>query len=188
MRVTDGHSHAVPTYAETQLQNYVLLMQNLAEMKSHPYKSLNVHLPLEVQHPTVYPDVGKGLRFVRFGEVLKKLLQIKLFWENAPELNYGSWDLKHGQTDWSLVPTNIDLCLDTGHLMLGAGSDEAARERIQTVFLGRSDQIKHLHIHENDLVHDNHDLIGRVITPALFTLLTANRTYIFEKGIPDSEA
>ncbi len=182
MRSQENHAHAVSRYREIETIDYLNLFRNAWEVKVHPFLSLNVHLPFEVQHPLVYTHLERGIQFVRFGEGLKKLFDIALYWENSPEQNYGSWDLKFGQTDWTHIPRNIELCLDTGHLMLGSQSIQAARERIEGVFTDRNKQIRHLHIHENDLLHDDHAPIGRVITEDIFRKLISNgRTFIFEK-------
>lgn len=65
--------------------------------------------------------------------------------------------------------------------MLEAKDDHEARQRIEGILSERGKQIKHLHIHENDLLHDDHLPIGRVITPDLFGKLVEGRTYIFER-------
>jgi|SRR3989344_3804737 len=182
MRIQDHHAHADCRYCRIDWRDYVLLFKNILQAKIQNVRSLNVHLPFEVQHPTQYEDVQRGLRYIHFGETLKKLFDIKLYWENAPAQNYGTWDLKNGQTQWQYIPQTIHLCLDTGHVMLGAKSIQEARKRISTILKERGKQIRHLHIHENDLQHDTHNPIGKVITKKLFEDLINNRTYIFEKG------
>ena len=97
------------------------------------FKSVTTHLPLELQH-RVYLDIERANKLIKFGQFWAALFKVKLYWENAPLLNYGTWELKHGQTDWELVPYDISLCLDTGHAMLGAVSMEEARGRIIDVF------------------------------------------------------
>jgi len=188
MRVQDGHAHAVPRYCETGVKDYLNLTRNIIETKFNNYQSLNVHLPFEVQHPSVYTNLDRGIQFIRYGEGVKNLLDIALYWENSPKVNFGTWDLRLDQTDWTYVPRDIDLCLDTGHLILGARCEEEAQWRIRKILEERGDQIKHLHLHENDMIHDNHDPIGQIVTTDLFHELITNRSYIFEKGIPDSEA
>ena len=65
--------------------------------------------------------------------------------------------------------------------MLGSSSVEAAQEEIKRIFNDRKSQIKHLHIHENDLIWDTHNPPDRVITLELLEQITERRTYIFEK-------
>jgi len=180
--IQDNHAHADCRYKGIGWLDYVILLQNIIEARLHSYLSLNVHLPFEVQHPSVYPHLYKGLRFIRFGERVKRIFNIRLYWENAPAQNYGTWNLKNGQTQWKHIPKTIDLCLDTGHVMLETRSVEEARKNIVKILKKRGKQIKHLHIHENDLLHDTHNPIGKVITKKLLADLTDNRTYIFEKG------
>ena len=180
--VQDNHAHADSRYKAIGWLDYVILLHNMIEVRLHSYLSLNVHLPFEVQHPSSYPNLEKGLRFIRFFERMKRIFNIRLYWENAPAQNYGTWNLKNGQTQWGYIPKTIDLCLDTGHVMLEARSVEDARRRIVKILKLRGRQIKHLHIHENDLLHDIHNPIGRVITKEFLTVLIEERTYIFEKG------
>ena len=130
-----------------------------------------------------------GKDFILFGEDLKQLYGIPLYWENAPEQVYMDWTLKHGQTKWESVPDNIELTLDTGHLMMGSLDVKEAQERIEHVLFTRGIQIKHVHLHENDLVHDDHKQVGKeqtytggtVVTQDIFNRLTSGRTYIFEQ-------
>ena len=118
---------------------------------------------------------------VKFGNLLAKFISVNLYWENAPLLNHETWDLKHGPTDWSLVPTKINLCLDTGHLILGSKSIKEAQDKILTIFKERQHQIKHIHIHENDLIHDTHLPPQNILNKELLQEITKDRTYIFEK-------
>ncbi len=182
MRTQDNHAHADCRHKKIGWLDYVILFYNVLIVRLHPYLSLNVHLPFEVAHPAIYPNLENGIRFIRFGERLKRMFHIKLYWENAPAQNYGVWDLKYGQMDWTQVPDTIDLCLDTGHVMLGAKSVPEARTRLLKLLQDRGKQVKHLHIHENDLLHDVHNPIGKVTTNDLLKTLTENRSYIFEKG------
>ncbi|MBI4158238.1 MAG: hypothetical protein HY505_01260 [Candidatus Yanofskybacteria bacterium] len=178
--VTDGHLHAWCLYEPTSWKHFIYIFLSVLVCRAGYYKSLTTHLPLELQHK-FYSNVNRGRKLIKFGQFLAALFRTKLYWENAPLLNYEIWNLKHGQTEWELVPHEIFLCFDTGHAMLGAVSDKNAQEDILSIFRKRRFQIKHLHIHENDLIHDNHDPVGRVITKDIFKEITNGRTYIFEK-------
>ena len=182
IRSQEGHAHAKPRYLETGIEDYLNLVRDFITVQKSGLLTLNTHLPFEIQHPQVYPDLKKGLHFVRYGEGLKQIFGVPLYWENSPEQVYKEWHLKHGQTDWTNIPKDIELTLDTGHAMLGAKNEEDARNRIRALVEQWGGQIKHLHIHENDLIHDEHLPIGRVITPDLLEELIRDRTYIFEKG------
>lgn len=181
IRSQEGHAHAKPRYLETGVQDYINLVQDFLAVQKRGFQTLNVHLPFEVQHPQVYPDLHKGLHFIRYGEGLKELFGIPLYWENSPELVDKEWHLKHGQTEWQHIPNDIRLTLDTGHAMLGARDEDDARNRIRMILDQWGDQISHAHVHENDLIHDDHWEIGRVITPDLLEEIVTGRTYIFEK-------
>lgn len=192
MREQDGHFHADSFYKATRQQEFYQLAKNIFEFRFTPGKllgrprnerlSLNVHLPYEIQHPDIYVEHRLGESFIRFGETLRHMFGIQLFWENAPELNIGTWDLKFDQTVWESVPhQGLDLCLDTGHLMLGSNSPQEAQQKIRKVLNERESQVKHLHVHENDLVSDLHLPIGNIITTDLFQEIIQNRSYIFEE-------
>lgn len=177
----DQHLHAQSLFTPVSWKHFFYLGKSILSARSKKAASLTTHLPLEFQHG-IYTNKGLAGKLIKFGDTLAALLQVKLYWENAPLLNFGSWELKHGQTEWMLVPKDIALCLDVGHLMLGTASKEEARDTILAVFRERQAQIKHLHIHENDLQHDIHNhRVGTIITQELLTEITAGRTYIFEK-------
>jgi len=186
MRVESGHAHANTSYKSLQFKDFYRLLQNCIEVKSHQYKSLNVHLPFEVQHPKQYPNLTLGIWFIKYGEFLKKILGINLYWENAPEENYGKWDLTWGQTEWKYVPINIDLCVDIGHLMIGSKSVLDAKKRIEAVIKNRGYQIKHLHLHINNFKSDQHindpQAISLKMSKEWLRKLMINRTFIYEKG------
>lgn len=175
------HYHATTLYQAISLKHFFLLLGDVLIFKFKKGRSLTVHLPLEIQHPHHFHHLFLAKMFIEFGELLKYIFQIHLYWENAPLLVYGSWQLKFGQTVWRLIPKNIDLCLDVGHLILGCKNIPATRNRILKLVNKRGFQIKHLHLHENDLVHDLHFPPRRILGSEIIQQLTKNRTYIFEK-------
>lgn len=184
MRVEHNHAHADTRYKDIGLVDYHRLLKNIVEARKKNYSTLNVHIPFEIQHPSYYSYL-KGIKaytYIVFGEILKKAFRTKLYWENAPMLNYGRWDLARGQTDWTHIPKWIELCLDTGHHMLGSKDVDEARQRIVDILVSRGKQIKHLHIHENDLQTDKHWHSWKVITQDLMEELQRGRSFIFEKG------
>lgn len=186
MRIESGHAHANTSYKALRLGDFYRLLQNCIDTKKHQYHSLNVHLPFEIQHPQHYPNLKLGFFFIKYGEFLKKVLGINLYWENAPEENYGKWDLTWGQTEWQYVPENIELCIDIGHLMIGSKSITEAKKRIDAVFKERGNQIKHLHLHINDLSSDQHInnpiKISKLMSKNWLTKIKIGRTFIYEKG------
>lgn len=179
-QVNNGHFHSWCLYESTSWRHFIYLFASIIVSKIKGFKSITTHLPLELQHH-IYPRRSKGEKLIKFGNFLAALMSVNLYWENAPLLNFETWDLKHGQTEWELVPNNIPLCFDTGHAILGAKSPEEAREIILTIFKNREKQIKHLHVHENNLVRDMHTPPDIIITKELLREITKNRTYIFEK-------
>lgn len=182
MRVEKKHAHAYTNYSLLSWWDYVTLMGSAVEAKVNNYKSLSVHLPFEIQHEGVQ-NLREAISFIYFGEFLKRVFGIKLYWENAPWLKVGSWNLKYGNTVWINLPRDIDLCLDTGHLMLGEKDKRSFLKKLKLIIHDRGGQIKHLHLHENDFRSDQHLAVpGRVITSKMIKELTKNRSYIFEKG------
>lgn len=178
-KFTDGHMHAWCMYAPVSWKHYAVLAISIIFGNVAGVKSITTHLPLELQH-RIYPRIKSGRRLIAFGKILAAIFRTKLYWENAPLFNYGVWNLKCGQTDWEIVPYDIALCLDTGHAMIGAQSSDEARNIIRSIFQKRQAQIKHFHIHENDLVHDIHLAPNKIITKELIAEITRDRTYIFE--------
>ncbi len=182
MRIEKNHAHAYTRYRLLSWKDYFLLLRSVIECKIGRYKSLTVHLPYEIQHNQV-KNIVKARKYIFFGEFLKKIFRINFYWENAPWLNNGSWTLKFGNTNWSKIPNNIDICLDTGHLMLGCKTSKHFKDLLNKVLSIRGKQVKHLHLHENNFVSDQHILVpGRVITKSLFKYLIKGKSYIVEKG------
>lgn len=181
MKNENGHIHAISYYEKTSIKHFIALLVSVLYTRLRRGKSLTVHFPLEIMYPTVFPDKKMAHAFIWWGEWLKKRLHIPLYWENAPLLSYGSWRLKYGQMDWSIVPSHVDLCLDTGHLMLGSQSVNDARKRIKSIVKQYGKKIKHLHIHENNLISDTHNPPSQIITKQLLKEMCVGRTYIFEK-------
>lgn len=181
MFVENGHAHAYPRGEFLLWKDYVSLFRSALECNLVGYKSLTVHLPFEIQHPEM-GDVKKGKLYISYGQILKKILGINLYWENAPWLDHKSWSLKHENTDWTYVPYTIDLCLDTGHLMLGCRDNSEFLERLHKLLKERGRQIKFLHLHENNFISDDHIPVpGKVITKSIMKSLIRNRDFIIEK-------
>src|SRR3989344_5305871 len=170
-QIEDGHLHAWCLYKPISWIHFAYLFFSILISKITTSKSVTTHLPLELQHH-VYPKVKTATKLVKFGNFLAALVRVKLYWENAPLLNYEAWDLKHGPTEWNLVPLKIPLCLDTGHLILGSESIREAQEKILAISKERQEQIKHLHIHENDLIHDSHLAPNNILTKELIQEIT----------------
>lgn len=182
MRIQSNHHHAYTVYDLVGFKHYLYLLWSVVECKLRFGKSLTVHLPYEIQHLGLLKGREKAHRFISFGEVLKHLFGVKLYWENSPRLRYGIWDLAHDNTYWHMLPIDIDLCLDTGHLMLGLKSKEEFYERLDFIIQQRGEQIKHLHLHENDLVHDRHWHTRRILTKKVVEKITRGRSFIWESG------
>lgn len=182
MRVQDGHAHAYSRYERLNWRHYFYLFISIFVSKMKNYRSLTVHLPWEIQHPQHVSNFKKGMSFINFGERLKKILKIKLYWENAPALSEGIWDLKYENTDWQKIPKHIEICLDTGHLMLGCKSKEEFLNYLELILKQRDTQIKHLHIHENNFRSDNHNMPNKILDSKLLSKLKQGRTFIYEKS------
>lgn len=186
IRIQEGHLHSISYYEPTHILHFIFFLYSFFVAKKYSCKSICQHLPFEIEHPKVYKNIKGGRFFISFGEFLKRIFNMKLYWENSPVLVIGTWKLKHGQTNWDMIPNEIELCLDTGHLMLGSSSVEKARQRIQDISQKFGNRIKHLHIHENDLCIDKHwkplskKAEKKVFTKLFLTRLLKNRTHIFE--------
>lgn len=182
LRIENGHAHAYTRYSLLGWRDYVLLLKSIVEGRMRSTKSVTVHLPFEIQHREVQ-NLYKAYCYIWYGQFLKKVFGVKLYWENAPWLQYGTWDLKYTNIEWTYIPYNIELCLDTGHLMLGCKNKEEFIKKLDEVERKRGNQIKHLHLHENDFIADKHiSAPGKVVTENIFEKIIKGRTYIVEKG------
>lgn len=184
MRVQNNHYHAYTLYEPIRWKHFWYLLRSAIEFKLKKGKTLTVHLPLEIQYDSFDPfHTFWAHRFLWFGEGLKQTFNIPLYWENASLLVVGRWCLtERGNTDWKRIPKNIELTLDTGHLMLGCQNPKEFRKLLNAIIHQYGDRIKHLHLHENDLVHDNHWHTTNILTHALIEKITHGRTYIWEES------
>lgn len=181
MRVQNNHAHARTRYTTISGRDYWTLLQDVIDTKKKGYKSLTVHLPFELIHVSApYANRGKGILFIEYGEFLKRIFNINLYWENAPELIVGTWNRKY-EFHWTPIPGNIDLCLDTGHVMLNEKSAKDARAMILFILDIYGPQIKHIHLHENDLVRDCHWKPKKILTKKFIKEITQGRTFIIEE-------
>lgn len=177
------HYHAYTVYKLVGWKHYVELLRSVIEFKLRDGQTLTVHFPYELLHTELLEYYRNGVRFVKFGEWLKKVFKIKLYWENAPWLNVGVWDLKFRSKGMYIANSKVDLCLDVGHLMLGCENPMFANALIRAYIDLWGDRIKHLHLHENDLIHDKHWHTQEILTPAFVKEITKGRTFIWEKGL-----
>jgi len=70
-----------------------------------------------------------------------------------------------------------------GNFLLGSKSKSEFKNRVDKILRRFGEQIKFLHLHENDFKSDKHKTdIGKVIDQKLFMRLTNGREYIFEEG------
>ena len=168
---------------QRDLRHFVSLLTSVVECKLRQCTSLTVHLPFELQHREAAKLFGTtyAYRLLYIGELLKKLFRIKLYWENAPWLNVTTWDLKYGNTIWGSYLYDLEICLDTGHLMLGCSNKKQFEGRLTSVFKLYGKQIRHLHLSENDFNHDQHNHTRRILTKTILDKITKGRTYIWEK-------
>ena len=176
-----NHHHAYTEYSLVGLRHYLKLIWSVIDLKLRDGYSLTVHLPYEVQHPEFIHDQQKGIDFIEFGELLKRMFKIRLYWENAPWLKPPKWNLKYKNTEWQRIPRDIDLCLDTGHLMLGQHNKATFYTKLHTVLNKRGHQIKHLHLSENNFKSDQHKHTRKVLTERRLRKITRGRTFIWEK-------
>lgn len=191
MKVVDNHAHAEIYYHDVTYLNMVVhiyyLFTSMLVFKFKRYSSLTTHLPYNLTEGSNY-HIARN--FVLFGELLSKLLGIKIYWEYAPALNYGTWTLKNINLDWQnifkKIPENILLCLDTGHVMLGSATKEDARSVIRLWISKFGRRIRHLHVHENDFISDKHwfpekvSQTNRILTEEFIKEITEDRSFIYE--------
>ena len=175
------HIHAHTEYSLVGMSHYFKLLWSVLDCKLRGGYSLTVHLPYEVQHPDFVGTLENGIKFIEYGELLKRMFNVRLYWENAPWLIPPKWGLKYDNTNWLRVPRDIDLCLDTGHLMLGQRSKEAFYAKLSTILKKRGHQIKHLHLSENNFKYDQHKHTRKILTDRRLRKITRGRTWIWEK-------
>lgn len=177
-----AHPHATTRYAPLESRDFSNALLDLLRARALGARDLNFHIPHECQY-AAFRDEALANAFMEFVDRTGELLGITTLWENAPILDTTDWSIKT-QTD--AVPEQRRLCLDIGHLALGAESQAAALARIDEFYARHAAQIRHLHLHVNDLVHDQHNNNPAAVLEFLgverFRRLTAGRTFIYERG------
>lgn len=145
---------------------------------------LNLHIPLELQFHDYAGNAARAWSYVDSIQKIAERLDLLVVWENVPFFNTSNWTAElNSQT----IPLGIPLCLDTGHLMLGSANQTEALKRVDAFLETYGHFVKHLHLHINDFVSDQHNNnpleVIEFFGTARFRTMTANRSYIFEKGL-----
>lgn len=174
------HHHAFTEHSLVSYKHYLKLLWSVLDLKLRRGYSLTVHIPYEVQHPEFVGDLQRGLDFIDFGELLNKMFSIRLYWENAPWLVPPKWGLRYEETWWGRIPRDIDLCLDTGHLMLGCKNKNVFYVKLHNLLKRRSKQIKHVHLSENNFKYDQHKHTRKILTERRLRNITRGRTWVWE--------
>lgn len=182
MRITNNHHHAFTEYNLVNKKHYMKLLWSFIICKIKRGSDITIHVPYELMHIELNDKSILAFKFIAYGEWLKRIFHIPLYWENAPWLDYGTWDLKYipAYIYFELLPTTIEYCLDTGHVMLGMKSKKNAVNLIKHIIDLHGSQIKFLHLHENDLVHDFHLHTDKILTREVVNYITCGRDYVWE--------
>jgi hypothetical protein len=181
------HAHAVTIYSRLTPEAYFNAIGDLIEAATQCSPEINFHIPNEILFES-QRDFVAGEKFMAFVDAVSERIAMPVVWENAVRLKLPEYSLVENQ---SHIPRGRNLCLDIGHLALGASSKEEALGRIDRFEQSYGERIKHLHLHVNDLVHDQHLNDPAVVVDYLgqerFERLVRGRSFIFEAGtIPDS--
>lgn len=167
--------HAKYNYNCLNLYSYIRALLDLIIGKIKRVKNITFHLPIEICLPSKI-NLSRAKLYLNFVEMMSRMVRINVVWENIAFLSTKDWSIVE-QSTWDYVPKNINLCLDTGHLIL---NEKNPRKRILEISKKYDKQIKHLHIHENDLLHDLHLPPKRIIDKKTFKIITKGRTWIIE--------
>ena len=177
------HPHAKTHFGYLSDSDRVQAITDISLAREMGAAEINFHIPGEIQFVSMRNEpVGRS--FMDFVCGVGQGAGIRVVWENAPLLTAPNWSLAE-QT--AFIPQGYDLCLDTGHLMLGASGRDEALARIDAFMNEHGESVKHLHIHINDFQLDlhNNDPVEVITFLELerFKRLVEGRTYIFEKGL-----
>lgn len=179
---TEGriHFHARTKYGRLEVKDYISALIDMIVCAKNKGYSINFHLPYEIQFESHRHK--SGYMFIVFVMFVGRFLPIKVFWENGNILNTKDWSLVE---QCSELPHGLPLCLDIGHLMLGSKDRKEARARIESFEQEYGNDLKHLHLHVNNLVQDQHindeEKVRKFLGEPLYNRLVSRRTYIFEE-------
>ncbi|OGK12111.1 hypothetical protein A3C98_03980 [Candidatus Roizmanbacteria bacterium RIFCSPHIGHO2_02_FULL_37_15] len=166
--------HASYSYSPLGVFHYIKAVKDLILARIVNAINITFHFPIELAFPSSI-NTKRGIVYINWVEFWAKKLKVVVVWENISLLKKTDWSLLE-QSTWEYIPKRINLCLDTGHLILG---EKNPRKRILEIIKKYGRRIKHLHLHENDLKRDLHLPPGKILKP-LFNLLIKGRTWIIE--------
>ena len=178
MKIQDGYMHAHYRYSPITLYSYLIAIIDIIIAQLLRPKNITFHFPIEIAFPSQWKKYKRGIRFINIIEQVAGFFHVSILWENISWLHTHDWSLKE-QMQWKKVPPKIKICFDTGHAMLGTKNPRAKITQILTRY---GDRIKHIHLHENDLLHDLHLPPHKHLTKPFVNQIIKNRTWIIEKS------
>jgi hypothetical protein len=176
------HLHGDCSFSEITVWDYLMACKDLAWSKIINAKTLNLHLPLEIQFASHRKKIKTGEHFVKVINLGAQILNVNLVWENSCILSPTDWSILENT---SYTPKGIPLTFDFGHFMLKKDR-KTVLSQIDKFFLIYGKDIKHLHLHINNFRSDLHmndpQRVKQFLGTKRFNRLIKDRTYIFEEG------
>ena len=169
------YPHATYSYERLNFWSFAVAVKEILLARWLGARNLTFHFPVELAFVSCLNETVGG-KYVRWVEWWAMKLGVQVVWENIVWLSEKDWSLKEKMM-WDHIPFGVNLCMDTGHLMIGS-VDPVAEIRSFIKKFGK--RIKHLHIHENDLKHDLHLPPGEVLKPMFIEEITRGRTWMYE--------
>lgn len=175
------HCHAGCRFRPIGMIDYLVGVVDVMTAKLWGCMSVNFHTPYEIQFAKYFDRRKKGQLFVNFIERVGGLVGIKVVWENTNILSTADWSLVSGS---QRMPESVNVCFDTGHIVLGSKNKREALYRIDKFVSKYGQRIKLLHLHINNLRQDLHinnpDKVVNFLGKKRYQKLTNGRWVIFE--------
>lgn len=177
------HPHAYSEYGPLEPKNYLYAFRDVILATEMGGSEVNIHLPYEVQFHQ-FRDLEAANAFMDFVDQVGEAMGIPVVWENSMLLDIHDGFRLIQEADY--FPTDRELCLDTGHLILGSRDQGEARQRVSDFLDEHGERVKLVHFHYNDLEHDEHrwkpDEVEAFFGEALTQRVMNGRHVLFEKG------
>jgi len=105
-------------------------------------KMVIINLPLETQYPYLFNQFWKGDDFIKFAEKLKKIFNLKVFWQNSRPEMLNKFGISNLSITWNYLPKNIDLMINTDNLKKNFARSYSTRKELEKISHEFGKQIK----------------------------------------------
>lgn len=121
--------------------DYLFLIPHLLIARLFLYQTVIYNIPLEIQFPYLYSNLGKGLIFINVVEFFKRIFFLNIYWENSLPVHLKK-NIRDLCTMWDFIPDNIDLSINVSTLCRESPLYLKNSNEIKTIFNSHKRRIR----------------------------------------------